>query len=186
MTFSRFFAHSKSSRRRGALPLPRRMQSQNRTTKRQQRNTSVGVDAALSPAARNRKIARIFGKTAQRFVGADASVRPWGNGKFAAAYRKNGRASCGSMWASTPTNVVRIRIGAFVFVGARRRADRVVRPYGCVPVGFDTVEFLALYCAGGVLPRPYGIFGGWMQTLIPAAGTSFLHFPTSPLRPAPR
>ena len=33
------------------------------------------------------------------------------------------------MWASTPTNILQIRIGAFVFAGACRRADRVVRPY---------------------------------------------------------
>ena len=39
---------------------------------------SVGVDAALSPAGCNRKIARIFGENAQRPVGADASVRPMG------------------------------------------------------------------------------------------------------------
>ena len=140
----------------------------------------------IDPAECNRKSAGIFGRNENHFVGADDPVRPLGSGKFAAKYRKNGCASYGSMWASTPTNVVRIRIGAFVFVGARRRADRVVRPYGCVPVRFDTVEFLALYCAGGAEPRPYGIFGGWMQTLIPAAGTAFLHFPMSPLQPALR
>ena len=65
--------------------------------KRQQRKMSVGVDAALSPAMCNRKIARAIGDPVQHPVGADASVRPWGNGKFAAAYRKNGRASYGSM-----------------------------------------------------------------------------------------
>ena len=48
---------------------------------------SVGVDAALSPAVGNCKIVRIFGKNVKHFVGADASVRPWGNGKFAATYR---------------------------------------------------------------------------------------------------
>ena len=41
--------------------------------------------------------------------------------------------TAGSMWASTPTNGLRICIGAFVFVGVPCRADRVVRPYGCVP-----------------------------------------------------
>ena len=34
---------------------------------------------------------------------------------------------------STPTNGLRICIGAFVFACASRRADRVVRPYGCIP-----------------------------------------------------
>ena len=143
--------------------------------------------------------ARTIGVPAQRPVGADASVRPLGNGKFAAMYRKTqncptrrrggvlplprrmqkqirtingdhatrpvphrcipnlrrftaGRGRTpplrkfvcfcdlpklcdfrvhrsGSMWASTPTNVVRICIGASVFAGAYRRADRGVRPY---------------------------------------------------------
>ena len=58
---------------------------------------SVGVDAHIDPAARNCKIARTISENAKRPVGADASVRPWGNGKFAATYRKNGRASYGSM-----------------------------------------------------------------------------------------
>ena len=52
---------------------------------------------AHSPAECNRKIARSIGDPAQRPVGADASVRPWGNDKFAATFRKNGRAPCGSM-----------------------------------------------------------------------------------------
>ena len=176
----------RSSRRGGALPRPRRTHGKISRNGWQIRKMFVGVDAHIDPAARNCKIAHAIGDNVKRSVGADDPVRPIGNGKFAAMFHKNGRALCGSMWASTPTNVVRIRIGAFVFVGARRRADRVVRPYGCVPVRFDTVEFLALYCAGGVLPRPYGIFGGWMQTLIPAAGTAFLHFPMSPLQPALR
>ena len=68
------------------------------------------------------------GDRAQCFEGADASVRPMGNDKFVAAFRKNGRAPCGSIWASTPTNILRIRRGAFVFVGAYRRADRVASP----------------------------------------------------------
>ena len=92
----------------------------------------VGVDAHIDPAVGNRRIARIFGENVKRSVGADASVRPMGNRKFSAAYRKNGHASYGSMWASTPTNVARICIGAFIFAGASRRADRVVRPYGCI------------------------------------------------------
>ena len=59
------------------------------------------------------------------------------------------------MWASTPTSIIRIRIGASVFVGAYRRADRVVRPYGCVRVRIGTSKFAVLYCAGGVEPRSY-------------------------------
>ena len=93
----------------------------------------VGVDAALSPAMRNGKIAHTIGENVKRPVGADDPVRPWGNGKFTAMYRKNGRATCGSMWASTPTNGVRIRIGACNFAGADRRADRGVRPYAKNP-----------------------------------------------------
>ena len=61
------------------------------------RKMSVGVDAALSPAMRNRKIAGIFSETVKCSVGADDPVRPWGNDKFAATVRKNGRASYGSM-----------------------------------------------------------------------------------------
>ena len=57
----------------------------------------VGVDAHIDPAGCNRKIARIFGENVKRPVGADASVRPWGNDKLAATFRKNGRVSCGSM-----------------------------------------------------------------------------------------
>ena len=75
----------------------------------------------------------IFGENAKRPVGADASVRPWGNGKFTAMFRKSDCALCGESAASTPTNVERIRRGTFVFAGACCRADRVVRPYGCVP-----------------------------------------------------
>ena len=58
---------------------------------------SVGVDAALSPAECNHKIAHSIGENAKCSVGADASVRPWGNGEFAATWHKNGRVACGSM-----------------------------------------------------------------------------------------
>ena len=109
----------------------------------------------IDPATRNRKIVHAIGENEKRSVGADDPVRPWGNGKFAAAFRKNGCAACGESAASTPANSVRIRIGASVFVGTHRRADRVVRPYGCVRVRIGTVEFSASYCAGGVEPRPY-------------------------------
>ena len=92
-----------------------------------------------------------------------------GNGKFAATYRKNGRASCGSMPTSPPTNVVRIRRGASVFAGARRRADRVVRPYGCGLVAYKSTAF---YRAGGVLPRPYGVVGNAVETCDSGYGVS--------------
>ena len=115
---------------------------------------SVGVDAHIDPAVCSRRIARIFGENEKRSVGADASVRPWGNGKFAATLRKNGRAACGSMRVSTPTNVLRVCIGAFVFAGAYRRADRVVRPYECVRVCIGAFKFATSYRAGGASPAP--------------------------------
>ena len=45
--------------------------------------------------------------------------------------------------------MVRIRMGAFVFVGAYRRADRVVRPYGCVPFRIGAFKFVSLYRRAG-------------------------------------
>ena len=59
------------------------------------------------------------------------------------------------MWASTPTNALRFRIGAFVFAGAYCRADRVVRPYGCVPLRIGAPVSATLYGAGEVEPLPY-------------------------------
>ena len=106
----------------------------------------------IEPATRNHKTARIFGEIAQCPVGADASVRPWGNGKFAATYHKNECASCGESAASTPTNMVRIRQGAPVFMGAFRRADRVVRPYGCARVCVGAPKFVTLYRREGQAP----------------------------------
>ena len=55
------------------------------------RNPFVGVDAHIDPAVHNCKIVHTIGDNVKHFVGADDPVRPWGNGKFAAAYRKNGR-----------------------------------------------------------------------------------------------
>ena len=121
-------------------------------TKWRQCNLSVGVDAHIDPATRNHKTARIFGEIAQCPVGADASVRPWGNGKFAATYHKNECASCGESAASTPTNMVRIRQGAPVFMGAFRRADRGVRPYGCARVCVGAPKFVTLYRREGQAP----------------------------------
>ena len=77
-----------------------------------------------------------------------------GNNKFAATYRKNGCAACGESAASTPTNVIRIRIGTFVLAGASRRADRVVRPYGCIPFRIGAFIFVTLCGTGGAEPSP--------------------------------
>ena len=56
---------------------------------RRQRKMSVGVDAALTPAAHNRRIVRIFGENEKRPVGADASVRPMSNCGFSTTFRNN-------------------------------------------------------------------------------------------------
>ena len=63
------------------------------------------------------------------------------------------------MWASTPTNILRIYRGAFVFAGARRRADRVVRPYREFYDFAEGVRFCEYILPGGVEPLPYGISG---------------------------
>ena len=85
------------------------------------RKMFVGVDAALSPAMRNCKIARIFGENVKRPVGADDPVRsapitrhpvgqgpralPEGNAYFAAHQKKNtAQKSAGMIWSPTPTN----------------------------------------------------------------------------------
>ena len=65
-------------------------------------------------------------------VGADDPVRPWGNCEFAVAFHKNGRAPYGSMWASTPTNILRvrrwyIRFCRCVLPGGQRRPPLRVR-----------------------------------------------------------
>ena len=109
-------------RRGGVLPRPRRMHNRNRTTN---------------------------GDPVQRPVGADASVRPLGNYGFAATFRQIGRAPCGESAASTPTNGLRICIGVFVFAGTSCRADRVVRPYGCVRVRIGAYGFAMLCCREG-------------------------------------
>ena len=120
---------------------------------------AVGEGLCPSRAGRNCKIARIFGENVKRPVGADDPVRPMGNHGFAAAFHKNGPAAGGESAASTPTNVVRFRIGTFVFASVYRRADRGVRPYGCGRIRMGAREFAALYRAGGVEPRPYANWG---------------------------
>ena len=47
--------------------------------------------------------------------------------------------------------------GAPVFVGAFRRADRGVRPYGCVPLRIGAPVSATLYGAGEVEPLPYAM-----------------------------
>ncbi len=88
--------------------------------------------------------------------GRTGSSAPTGRCAFSPMVRANLRLHpAGSMWASTPTNVVRIRIGASVFAGAYRRADRVVRPYGYIPFRIGAHRFATSCRAGGVEPRPY-------------------------------
>ena len=93
------------------------------------------------------------GEAVKRPVGADDPVRPLGTTVFAATYRK--KRSClprGESAASTPTNVVRFRIGASVFVGVHRRADRGVRPYECVPFRIGAPKSAMLCCREGQAP----------------------------------
>ena len=45
--------------------------------------------------------------------------------------------------------------GASVFTGASCRADRGVRPYGCVPLRIGAPVSATLYGAGEVEPLPY-------------------------------
>ena len=88
-------------------------------------------------------------------VGADDPVRPWGNCEFAVAFHKNGRAPYGSMWASTPTNILRIRRWCIRFCrcvlpGGQRRPPL----QGCARV--RTVRINLLHCTGGRgKPLPY-------------------------------
>ena len=159
-----FCQSRQSSRRGGVLPRPRRTQSQNRTTKRRPRTIPVGVDAHIDPAMRNHKSAHTIGDNAKCPVGADASVRPWGSGKFAAIFRKNDCALCGESAASTPTNVVRICRGTFVFAGAYRRADRVVRPYGCIPFRIGAFQICDGVPRGRGRTPPLRWFDSWVQT----------------------
>ena len=82
-----FLSYSAFRRNVGAGLAP---PAQNAVTKshnaRRPREISVGVDVHIDPAVCNRKIANTIGENAKRPVGADASVRPWGNGKFAATF----------------------------------------------------------------------------------------------------
>ena len=88
-------------------------------------------------------------------VGADDPVRPWGNCEFAVAFHKNGRAPYGSMWASTPTNILRvrrwyIRFCRCVLPGGQRRPPL----QGCARVRM--VRTNLLHCTGGRgKPLPY-------------------------------
>ena len=109
----------------------------------------------IDPAVRDHKIARIFGENVKRPVGADASVRPLGNDKFAATFRK--KRMC----------VVRVDVGIDPY---KRYADSpgCVRVCGCVPPGGQgrpplRVHTIPHWCAqirnivlrGRGKPRPY-------------------------------
>ena len=117
---------------------------------------SVGVDAHIDPAMCNHKIAHAIGETVKRSVGADDPVRPRGNYGFAATFHENGRASC--------------------------RADRVVRPYGCVRIHIGAFNLAALYRAGGGEPRPYvttkiAKYAKPRPFCLEGAGSHFIQFP---------
>ena len=76
------------------------------------------------------------GTFVQCFVGADDPVRPMGTIGFADGFRKTvGAYRNGPMWSSAPTNILRVCIGAYVFVTS--------------------------YHTGGVEPLPYVHFGGF-------------------------
>ena len=108
---------------------------------RRQRKMPVGVDAALSPAAHNRRIVRIFGENEKRPVGADDPVRPLGNRGFAATFRNNGRASCGSMRRPQAS------------FEAQPRAARLLAPkMGIDPYKHGTVSHWCIRICGCVPP----------------------------------
>ena len=67
---------------------------------------------------------------------------------------KNGRASYRESAASTPTNGLCVCIGASVFACVYRRADRVVRPYGCIRFRIGADKFTTLCCREGASPAP--------------------------------
>ena len=92
----RDFLRFQSCRRGGALPRPAGCKNKFA----QQTATTQNVRRGRCPHRPGRmqlQNCTMFGEIAKRFVGADDPVRPWGNGKFAATFRKNGRASYGSM-----------------------------------------------------------------------------------------
>ena len=92
------------------------------------RTPFVGVDAHIDPAVRNHKIARTIGGIAPHPCRGGRPCPPVGICGFAAAYRKNGRASYGSMWASTPTNTWRGRRLVVRFCNCAGRGKPL--PYG--------------------------------------------------------
>ena len=88
----------------------------------QTRKMSVGVDAALSPAECNHKIAHTIGENAQRPVGADASVRPLGTTVLPQRFVK------------TVVPTARVDVGIDPY---KRYTDSpgCIRVCGCVPPG---------------------------------------------------
>ena len=135
---------------------------------------SVGVDAALSPAKRNRKIAPAIGEIAKRPVGADDPVRPWGNDKFVTTFHQIGCASCGSMRRPQAGFEAQLRtarllapkmgIDPYKHKTYLHRCIRFCRcvppggqrrpPHGCVRIRIGTPISAALYRAGGASPSP--------------------------------
>ena len=88
------------------------------------------------------KLHRTIGETGKRPVGADDSVRPWGNGKFATTYRKNGRATV--RVDATPADQFR---------GATARSAALSAEDGHRPLqtvcGFALVHSCSRVCAAG-------------------------------------
>ncbi len=117
---------------------------------------SVGVDAALSPAGCNHKIARTVGENAQRPVGADASVRPMGTTVLPQRIvkmdvRRAGR--CGHRPLQTLCVFALVRSILQVHTAGRTGSSA---PTGCVPFRIGAPVSATLYRAGGVEPLPYG------------------------------
>ena len=177
--------HLPTRRRGGVLPRPRRTQSQNRTTKRRPRTIPVGVDAHIDPAGCNRKFARTIGENAQRPVGADASVRPLGNGKFAATFRKNDCALCGRA-RHRPLQMLYGFAGVHSCLQVRTAGrTEASAPTGAYRSALVHSKFATVYRAGGVEPLPYaGLTVGCkrrtFQNVQPFSSSVSLREPPSP------
>ena len=99
---------------------------------------SVGVDAHIDPAMRNCKFVKTIGANAHHSVGADDPVRPWGICKFAATYRKNGRAyragRCGHRPLQTLYGFALVRPGLRVHTAGRTEASAPTGRCAWLPV----------------------------------------------------
>ena len=95
----------------------------------------VGVDAHIDPAVRDRKIAQTIGENAHRLVGADASVRPLGNNKFAVTYRKK-------------RNIPRHAVGEGFYPSRAGRTNKIAQRTAStqhIPFRIGASQFAALY-----------------------------------------